>query len=107
MSGPDVPSTGPGTAEAATAAESEHKQPRYIAIWAVLAVLTGIEVAVAFLGLSRSATILALLGLAAWKALLVALYFMHLKYESTALKVIAAVPLLPAALLILIVLLEY
>jgi cytochrome c oxidase subunit 4 len=76
-------------------------------IWGALAVLTVIEVGVAFLGLPRSATILALLGLAVWKALLVALYFMHLKYESRALRVIAAAPLLPAALLVLIVLLEY
>ncbi len=87
--------------------EGEHKQPRYMIIWGALAVLTVIEVGVAFLGLPRSATILALLGLAVWKALLVALYFMHLKYESRALRVIAAAPLLPAALLVLIVLLEY
>lgn len=84
-----------------------HAQPKYMAIWGALAVLTAIEVGVAFLGLSRSATILALLGLAVWKALLVALYFMHLKFESTALRIVAAAPLLPAALLIVIVLLEY
>ena len=107
MSEPDVSAGGTGSEAQAAVADAGHEQPRYMLIWGALAVLTAIEVGVAFIGLSRSATILALLGLAVWKALLVAMYFMHLKYESTALKVIAAVPLIPAALLILIVLLEY
>ena len=94
-------------AEAAAAAETEHQQPRYMAIWATLAVLTAIEVGVAFLGFSRSVTVLALLGMAVWKALLVAFYFMHLKYEPKALRIMVAAPLIPAALLVLIVLLEY
>ncbi len=94
-------------AEAAAAAETEHQQPRYMAIWATLAVLTAIEVGVAFLGFSRSVTVLALLGMAVWKALLVAFYFMHLKYEPRALRIMVAAPLIPAALLVLIVLLEY
>ena len=100
-------STEAGAEGTALAVESDHEQPKYLLIWGALAVLTAIEVGVAFLGLSRATTILTLLGLAVWKALLVALYFMHLKYESRALRIIAAAPLVPAALLVLIVLLEY
>ena len=38
--------------------------------------------------------------------MLVAMYFMHLKFEPKALSVVAASPLLPAAILITIVLFE-
>jgi cytochrome c oxidase subunit 4 len=93
--------------EAVAVAATGHARPRYMVIWGALAVLTAIEVGVAFLGLGRSTTILALLGLAIWKALLVAWYFMHLKYESNVLRIVAAAPLIPAAILILLVLLEY
>jgi cytochrome c oxidase subunit 4 len=71
-----------------------------------LAALTAIEVAVAFMGFGRSVTVLILLGLAVWKALLVAMYFMHLKWETKALKVLAAAPFLPAAIMIVVVLME-
>jgi cytochrome c oxidase subunit 4 len=78
-----------------------------MAIWGALAVLTMIEVGVAFLGMPRSVTILALLGLAIWKALLVALYFMHLRFEPKLLRVVAAAPLIPAIILVVLVLFEY
>jgi cytochrome c oxidase subunit 4 len=73
----------------------------------VLAVLTLLEVGVAFMGFSRTATILALLGMAVWKALLVALYFMHLRFEPTAVRLVAAAPLVPAAILMLLVIFEW
>ncbi|MCK5482961.1 MAG: cytochrome C oxidase subunit IV family protein [Gemmatimonadetes bacterium] len=104
----DMPAGGvEAVAEATAVAETEHEQPRYMVIWGTLAVLTAIEVGVAFLGFSRTVTVLALLGMAVWKALLVAFYFMHLKYEPKALRIIVAAPLIPAALLVLVVLLEY
>jgi cytochrome c oxidase subunit 4 len=86
---------------------AEHKAPRYMAVFGGLAILTLIEVGVAFLGLPRAATILALLGMAVWKALLVALYYMHLRFEPGLLRLVAAAPLVPAAILILLVMLEY
>lgn len=89
------------------ASEAEHEEPRYMVVWGALALLTLVEIGVAFLGLSRSLTILALIGLAIWKAMLVALYYMHLRFEPRMLRVVAAAPLLPAAILVLLVLLEY
>lgn len=98
---------------------ADGKKPRYMLVWGSLALLTGIEVATAFI--VRNALegfeighetvtiliILILLGLAVWKALLVALYFMHLKWETKALKWLAAAPLLPATILVVVVLMEY
>jgi caa(3)-type oxidase subunit IV len=84
-----------------------------------LTLLTAIEVATAFVVRKALAgfeighesvtmlIIFILLGLALWKALLVALHFMHLKYETKALRWLAAAPLLPAAILVVVVLMEY
>lgn len=81
--------------------------PNYMAVWAGLAVLTAIEVGVAFLSLPREVIVLTLIGLAVWKALLVALYFMHLRFESTRLVLIAAAPLALAPILVFAVLTEF
>ncbi len=86
---------------------SEGKKPRYMLVFGGLAVLTAIEVAVAFMGFERRATVAILIALAVWKALLVAMYFMHLKWETRALKLLAAAPLLPATIMIVVVLMEY
>ena len=71
-----------------------HKAPNYYLIWFILLVLTVAEVGVAF-GLKANKTflIVALLILALWKALLVALYYMHLKWEPKKLWVIVAAPI--------------
>src|SRR2546428_7223922 len=62
--------------------ETAHKRPNYILIWVYLAVLTAAELALAFeLPISRNLKLVLLLFLAVWKALLVALFFMHLKFE--------------------------
>jgi cytochrome c oxidase subunit 4 len=86
---------------------SDGKKPRYMLVFGGLAALTAIEVAVAFMGFERRVTIGILIALAVWKALLVAMYFMHLKWESKSLKVLAAAPLLPATIMIVVVLMEY
>lgn len=98
---------------------AEGKKPRYMLVWGGLALLTGIEVGTAFvvrralegfeIGHEQVTMliILILLGLAVWKALLVALYFMHLKWESKALRWLAVAPLLPATILVVVVLMEY
>jgi cytochrome c oxidase subunit 4 len=78
-----------------------HKAPNYYLIWLYLAVLTGVEMLVAFVShMPKVVLIVALMFLARWKALLVALYYMHLKFEPKTLWVIAAVPL-PLILILL------
>jgi cytochrome c oxidase subunit 4 len=62
---------------------SEHIVPArtYVAIWLALLVLTGITAGVAFIDLGPFNTIVALV-IATFKATLVALIFMHVKYAS-------------------------
>jgi len=79
-----------------------HTRPNYVAIWGYLFVLTVIEVAAAFLShIPKHWLILILLFLAIWKALLVAMYFMHLKFERWRLRAVFLVPLPLAAILVL------
>jgi cytochrome c oxidase subunit 4 len=81
--------------------ETAHKRPNYILIWVYLAVLTAAELALAFeLPISRNMKLVLLLLLAVWKALLVALFFMHLKFEKWNLRIMAIIPV-PLALIFL------
>jgi len=87
---------------------TEHKLPNYMLIWLYLFVLTAAEVLFAFeMPISQLAKILCLLVLAVVKALLVALFFMHLKFERWNLIILAIVPLPLAAILILAVITEH
>lgn len=84
------------------------KHPPYVGIWVALAVLTMLEVGVAFLqNWPKEAIILVLVGLAVWKALLVALYYMHLRFEGNRLRILAIAPLPLAAILVIAVITEY
>jgi cytochrome c oxidase subunit IV len=66
----------------------------YLIIFAVLTVLTILEVALAQIpGISKKLLAVALVGLALTKAGIVALYYMHLKSETRVLKLTVAVPL--------------
>lgn len=96
-----------GADVAADIATSAHPKPNYIGVWVGLFVLTMVEVGVAFIGLSKTLTILALVLLALWKALLVALYYMHLKYEPKRLRILVLAPLPLAVLLVIAVLTEF
>lgn len=87
------------------AASDNH--PNYILVWLGLAVLTAVEVGVAFLPWSKTIILLLLVGLAVWKALLVALYFMHLKYEKPPLRILALAPLPLAVILVMAVITEF
>jgi cytochrome c oxidase subunit 4 len=62
---------------------SEHVVPlkTNVAVWLALLVLTGVTAGVAFIDLGPFNTIVALV-IATFKALLVALIFMHVKYAS-------------------------
>jgi cytochrome c oxidase subunit 4 len=82
--------------------ETGHTRPNYMLIWLYLFVLTVIEVAAAFLShIPKHWLILILLFLAVWKALLVALFFMHLKFERWRLRIVFMIPLPLAAILVL------
>jgi cytochrome c oxidase subunit 4 len=84
-----------------------HKHPPYIGIFFVLAVLTVVELGVAFLPWPKLTLILLLLLLAVWKAVLVALYYMHLRFEPNRLRVLAIAPLPLAVILVVAVIQEY
>lgn len=88
--------------------ETRHEHPNYIGVWVGLAVLTAFEVGVAFFqNWPKWLIIVVLLGLALWKALLVALYFMHLRFEGTRLRILAIAPLPLAIILVMAVITEY
>jgi cytochrome c oxidase subunit 4 len=69
-------------------------------VFYLLAFLTVLELAVIYLPISKIIIGILLVGLALGKAALVALYFMHLKFEKTTLGVIALTPLILCTLLI-------
>jgi caa(3)-type oxidase subunit IV len=87
---------------------AEHKHPNYMAIFYLLAVLTVGEIAVVFLphyvGISKFAVGVLLCAFALVKAALVAMYFMHLKFETRTLGLIALTPLAIATLLVFVIL---
>ncbi len=88
-----------------TAGATHH--PPYILIFVALAVLTGIELGVAFLPWPKRVIVLLLIALAVWKAVLVALYFMHLRFEPNRLRILAVAPLPLAVILVTAVIMEY
>jgi caa(3)-type oxidase subunit IV len=78
---------------------AEQNRPNYFAVWIWLVALVIISV-VASSVLPKSAAVLLIFAVAAVKALLVVLNYMHLKYEKLLLYVLAIVPLLIVAVLI-------
>ena len=87
--------------------EQEHAHPRYILIWVILLVLTLAEVGYAFLDLPKIVLAIGLILMAVWKAVLVAMYYMHLKYEPKRLWIMAVSPLPFALILVLFVMTEF
>ena len=80
--------------ESAVHSATEHAEPNYIAIFWYLTVLTALELAVAYAPIPHSLMVGGLVGLAWAKACLVAMYFMHLRFERRTLAIIAIVPIL-------------
>jgi len=76
---------------------STHEEPNYMKIFYWLCALTAIEILIALIPngpfYSKWVQGFLLISTAAWKAALVALYFMHLKYEKRILGAIAMIPL--------------
>jgi cytochrome c oxidase subunit IV len=69
-----------------------HDEPNYMLIFYWLAGLTALEVCVAYTPMPKVLMIGLLVGLAMAKAALVAMYFMHLKFERSTLGFIALTP---------------
>jgi cytochrome c oxidase subunit 4 len=77
----------------------EHHGPSYIVILGILLVLTVVTVAVAYVDMGNFNIVVAMF-VASIKALLVAMYFMHLKFEDTMTRFYAVVPILLLAIMI-------
>ena len=84
--------------------ERAHTEPNYLGVFYWLAVLTAFEVAVIYLGLPKLTVGIILVVLAFTKAALVAMYFMHLKFERRTLAVVALTPVLLCVFLIFMLL---
>ena len=85
--------------------EHAHKEhPKYMKIFWILLVLTIAEVAVVYMPLPKIVIALLLIGMACSKALYVALYFMHLKFEKRTLMIIALTPFIICVFLVFMLL---
>jgi cytochrome c oxidase subunit 4 len=80
---------------------SAHSTANYLRVFYILLALTIVEVAIVYLHLPRTLLVALLIVLAVWKAALVALHFMHLKFEKTTLMMIALSPFVLCVFLIL------
>lgn len=83
-----------------------HEHPNYIGIWCWLLALTLGEVTVVYLHLARPLLLSSLLVFALAKAALVAMYFMHLKFEKILLTLIFTSPLILSVVLTVLVLFD-
>ena len=82
-------------------AENGHKEhPKYMHIFYWLAALTAIEIGVAIPEYSIVLKAILLIGLACAKAALVAIYFMHLKFERKTLAIIVLTPFIICVFLV-------
>jgi len=90
-----------------TQTHEEHHDPPYMLIFLVLLVMTLAEVGYAFLPLPKFWLALGLCVMAIWKAVLVALYYMHLRSEPRRLWILVAVPMPLVVILIAAVLTEF
>jgi len=79
---------------------TEHKHPNYMAIFWILLSVTVIAVAYSLMKVPRPILIFGLVSLAVFKAVLVALYFMHLKFERKTLGILFASTLVLGAILV-------
>ena len=79
---------------------STHSGPSYMTIFWWLFVLTIIEVGVIFTPFAKVVIAILLISLAVSKASLVAMYFMHLRFERLTLGLIAITPLFLGTLLV-------
>ena len=81
-----------------------HAEPNYISIFWCLLALTTVEIAIIYMPMARLFINILLVGFALAKAALVAMYFMHLRFERITLAMIAVTPLIICLFLILMLL---
>ena len=81
--------------------ETTHKEPNYMGVFWWLLGLTILEVAIIYLPIAKMAIAVMLVTLAVTKAALVAIYFMHLKFERRTLALVALSPFVLCVFLIL------
>jgi len=81
------------------AARGAAHRRQYVVVFVLLGVLTLVELAVVRTpGIARAAVVIALVTIAVAKAALIALFYMHLRFETGILRLTVLVPLLaPAA----------
>lgn len=86
----------------APAHEHAHQGPSYYLIFAALVVLTAVTVGVSYItGLSSEAALIIAMAIASLKATLVALFFMHLKFEIKPIYIVVGVPVVLTIILII------
>ena len=81
--------------------EATHQEPNYIGVFWWLLILTILEIAVVYMPLAKLVIAILLISLAISKAALVALYFMHLRFERSTLSLVALSPFVLCVFLIL------
>ena len=81
--------------------EATHQEPNYIGVFWWLLILTIVEIAVVYMPMARIVIAALLVTLAVTKAALVAMYFMHLKFERSTLAWVALSPFVLCVFLIL------
>ena len=79
----------------------------YFIVFAALLALTGLTTAIAFVDLGRSGNIAVALTIAFVKAVLVMLYFMHLRYSSQLTKLFAGAGVFWLGIMIVLTLSDY
>jgi cytochrome c oxidase subunit 4 len=87
-----------------TQAHAASPSKTYLAVWGWLAGLMLLSVVLSELPIPKQTIILAILALSTVKALLVALYYMHLKMDRRLLAFVAVSPLVLVGLAVLVVL---
>ena len=80
-----------------TAGKAHH--PNYTAVWVWLLVLVGLGVATSLVPGARAVALFVIFATAIVKTMLVALNFMHLRFESGLIYAIALIPLIFVAIL--------
>lgn len=80
------------------------RHPNYMAIFRLLCILTVVEIGFTFLPLGKFAIGVLLVTAAVSKAVLVALYFMHLRFEVKTLSLIAFTPMVICVFLVFMLL---
>ena len=86
------------------ATQAVHRQPNYAAVFWSLFILTILEITAANMPLAKPLVVVTLVFLAVIKASLVALFYMHLKFEKFIIYFIAIFPLFLAVFLTVMVL---